>query len=82
LLEAFWLDVTTSKDECTCTRLYSVVLTRERPFTKNIDILTGKFVITKMTVLKSQGTVPKNDAKHYCDFYLLNCSWICHLVML
>ena len=34
-----------------------------------------------MTVLKSKGTVPKKDAKHYCDFYLLNCSWICHLVM-
>jgi hypothetical protein len=40
-----------------------------------------KFVIRKMTVLKSKGTVPKKDAKHYCDLYLLNCSWICHLVM-
>ena len=34
LLEAFWLDVTTSRDECTCTRLNSVVSTRKRPFTE------------------------------------------------
>ena len=34
LLEAFWLDVTTSKDECTCTRLNSVVSTRKWPFTE------------------------------------------------
>jgi hypothetical protein len=32
LLEAFWLDVTTSKDECMWTRLTSVVFTRKRPF--------------------------------------------------
>ena len=30
----FWLDVTTSKDECTWTRLTSVVSTRKRPFTE------------------------------------------------
>ena len=36
LLEAFWLDVTTSKDECTWTRLTSVVFTRKRPFTEEI----------------------------------------------
>jgi hypothetical protein len=34
LLEAFWLDVTTSKDECTWTRLTTVVSTRKRPFTE------------------------------------------------
>jgi hypothetical protein len=34
LLEVFWLDVTTSKDECTCTRLNSVVSIRKRPFTE------------------------------------------------
>jgi len=34
LLEAFWLDVTTSKDECTWTRLTSVVFTREQLFTE------------------------------------------------
>jgi hypothetical protein len=39
LLEAFWLDVTTSKDECTWTRLTSVVFTRKRPFTEEYQLL-------------------------------------------
>jgi hypothetical protein len=39
LLEAFWLDVTTSKDECTWTRLTSVVFTRKRPFTEETSVV-------------------------------------------
>jgi hypothetical protein len=41
---AFWLDVTTSKDECTWTRLTSVVFTRKRPFTEELDFKAVKFV--------------------------------------
>jgi hypothetical protein len=33
------LDVTTSKDECTWTRLTSVVFTRKRPFTEELDFI-------------------------------------------
>jgi len=31
-----------SKDECTCTRLYSVVLTWKRPFTEELLVLGQK----------------------------------------
>jgi hypothetical protein len=45
LLEAFWLDVTTSKDECTWTRLTSVVFTRKRPFTEEQLVLNDTKLI-------------------------------------
>ena len=46
-LEAFWLDVTTSKDECTWTRLTSVVFTRKRPFTEeNRTFNLGRVFVT------------------------------------
>ena len=47
----FWLEITTYKDECTCTRLNSVVSTRKRPFTEERFILNGPiiFFIRKMT---------------------------------
>ena len=33
------MDVTTSKDECTWTRLTSVVFTRKRPFTEETSVV-------------------------------------------
>ena len=68
MLEAFWLDVTTSKDECTWTRLTSVVFTRKRPFTEEFLILHCK--IKKITCV-----LPANA----CCIVYVNCPPILHV---
>ena len=87
MLEAFLLDVTTSRDEWTCTHLNSVVSTRKRPFTEEcpfffywplccLFLFDIRILIASLWCLQTLLTLFVFDCA-YCVVPLLCFSWSC-----
>ena len=82
LSEAFWLDVTTSKDECTWTRLTSVVFTRKRPFTEEWKLLPNLVTNALFVKVFKETLVLTKSSLNLTSSKCLSFWWITHLLLL